>query len=429
MALKRFFTTQLELLRLFMSESGQTVRCVQIATDMKPLLMKALAGLDTDDSPHLMLCLETPFENQRQYFDGLVNELHGEVSWWEAPLMAAGFAFKLRSENLDKRSPRERFVTYAAALADSLQETFGCVVLILVPDQVADGPAFRAAVHYLARNTPSPWLKYIVVDDRQAPALDRIEEENPDVWVQVFHIAPEEIESQAKTDLESGTALDPSERRQYIALLAGFAYAHRQYDEAQRLQQQWLDLIGPDGAPSETANACYNLANTHLARKDYAAAEVGYGRALELALDHDLGPLVPMVLTNLGVTLYHQRRWDQALQSFQVARDTCRARDLRPAEAHVLDCQARTYEADGQLDEAERCWNEALGVYDSMSAETFAEAREGGRADILDKLERLAASRKKAAEEVKQAVAGAKAATEEVKPAPKAGWFGRRKEA
>jgi tetratricopeptide (TPR) repeat protein len=360
-----------------------------------------------------MLRLETPFENPRQYFDGLVNELHGELTRWEASLKAAGFAFKLHPQDLDYLPPRERFVTFAAMLADSFPDTFGSIVLILVPDQVADGPAFRTAVHYLARNTASPCLKYIVVDDRQTSALDWMEEENPDVWGQTFHIAPEEIESQAKKDLERATALDPTERRQYTALLAGFAYARRQYDEAQRLQEQWLELIGPGGAPAETANVCYTLANTQLARKDYAAAEESYSRALALALDHDLGARTPMVLTNLGVTMYHQGRWNQALKGFQVAGDTCRARHLRPAEAHVLDCLARTYDAGGQFDEAERCWKEALGVYDRMSAETFAAAREGGRADILDKLERLAASRKQAAEEGNQAT--------------RAAWFWRRK--
>src|SRR5262249_28857981 len=144
--------------------SGHTVRCVQVATDMKPLLMKSLAGLDTDDSPHLMLCFETPFANPRQYFDGLVNELHGELVRWDASLKGAGFAFKIRPENFDYLASIERFVTYASMLADNFPDTFGSLVLILVPDQVTNGPAFRAAVHYLARHTPSPWLKYIVVD-------------------------------------------------------------------------------------------------------------------------------------------------------------------------------------------------------------------------------------------------------------------------
>jgi tetratricopeptide (TPR) repeat protein len=231
--------------------------------------------------------------------------------------------------------------------------------------------------------------------------------------VQTFHIAPEEIESQAKADLTRDN-LDPAERRQYLALLGGFAYARRQYDDAQKHQQEWLDAVGPDGAPSETANACYNLGNTQLARKDYEAAEATYGKALDLALDHNLGALAPMVLTNLGVTLYRQNRLEHALDAFTVARQTCQAQGLRPAEAHVLDCLARTHEAGGKLEEAGAAWNEALAVYDSMTSETFAQVRDGGRADIIEKLERLSAAAKKAAEDAQRAERG--------------GWFNWRKE-
>jgi tetratricopeptide (TPR) repeat protein len=395
MALKNFFTVQHDMLRLFITELEQSVRVVQVAAELQPLLMKALAGLDSEDSPHLLMCLETPFENPRQFFDGLVGELNAELARWETPLANAGFEYKVRPENLSYLAASERFVAYAGGLADAFPETFGALVLILAPERVADPEKFRAAIHFLAKETPTPWLKYIIVDDRANPALTDMEKENPHVWVQTFHIAPEEIESQAKEDLARG-GLDPAERRQYLALLGGFAYARRQYDEAQRLQQEWLDALGAEGAPSETANACYNLGNTQLARKDYAAAELTYGRALELALDHNLGALAPMVLTNLGVTLYHQERLEQALQAFTVARQTCQAQGLRPAEAHVLDCLARTHEAGGKFEEAGAAWTEALAVYDSMSSETFAQAREGGRADILAKLERLAEATKKA---------------------------------
>jgi tetratricopeptide (TPR) repeat protein len=410
MALKNFFTLQMELIRTFLLEPQQTVRCVQVEPDMKVLLMKALAGMEADENnPHLMLCSEVSFDSPQQFFDDLLRELVEDLAWWEQPLREAGFEFKLRAQELDFLSTPEKFVTYAAKLADCFPDYFGSLLLILVPDRVSDSEQYLEAIDFLARHTRSPWLKYLVVDDRRDAGLAAMTDRNPRIWVQSFHISPEEIESQARADLLDGRALDPRERRQYTALLAGFAFARREYDEALRLQQQWLELIGPDGAPSETANACYNLANTHLARKDYTVAEETYGRALETALDHRLDALVPMVLTNLGVTVYHLGRLEQAQDCFAVARQACRARDLRPMEAHVLDCQARIYAANDQSDEAEQCWNEALAVYDGMTAETFADAREGGKADILEKLGRLA--------------------TERAKPTPpaKTGWFGRRK--
>ncbi|HJZ92084.1 MAG TPA: tetratricopeptide repeat protein, partial [Gemmataceae bacterium] len=388
--LKSFFTAHVELIRLFMDDPDQRLRVVRSEPDMRPLLMRLLAGLDGDESnPHIMLCSDAPFESPDQFFDDLLALLAAEVARWKQPLKDVGFQFRLDAEVLATFPPRERFVTYAGALADALPGVIGSVVLILVPDRVADAGKYRKAVEYLAAKTPSEWMKYLVVDELRKPALDGIEEKCPGVLTQDFHFAPAEIEEDVKAELRRGTGLSPSDVRQYTALVAGFAFARREYDEALRLQQQWVDLSARDGEPTEVASACYNLGNTQAARADFAAAEATYGRALDLALDHKMGPLVPMVLSNLGVALYRQGRVEQAMQSFQIARDQCKSQNLLPIEAHVLDCMGKLYESDGKTDEAAGCWHEALAVYDGMTSDTFAEGREGGRAQILEQLDRL----------------------------------------
>jgi tetratricopeptide (TPR) repeat protein len=414
MPLKNFFNEQLQLLRHFLEEPSHRVRCVRIAPDLTPLFMKMLAGLEKDENnPHLLLCCEAPFESPRQYFEALLRELTEEVSRWELPLKAAGFELRLPAANLAGLSPDRKFVAYASALADAFPDFVGYLVVVLVPDRVADAAGYRQVVELLARQTPSRWLKYLVLDEHKSPALDRIDEWDPRIWVQPFHLTPEEIEARAQAALERGSGLTAEETRQYTALLAGFAYARKEHDRALQLQKQWVEMVGPDGPAAEAANALYNLANTHLARKDFAAAEETYGKALELALDNRLDVLVPMVLTNLGVALYRQKRWEEALRSFRIARDTCKAQDLRPTEAHVLDCMGRTYEADGKLDEAEQCWREALAVYDGITSETFADGRAGGKALIQEQLARVAEARRQTGKSAKQ-------------PA-KAGWFGWRK--
>jgi tetratricopeptide (TPR) repeat protein len=414
MPLKRFFDEQLQLLQHFLDEPTHRVRCVRVASDLTPLFLKMLAGLEKDDNyPHLMLTCEAPFEGRRQYFEALLRELTEEVARWELPLKAAGFELRLGSPSLTGVSADWQFLAYASALADALPEFVGHLVLLLVPDRVADPAGYRGAVEFLARQTPSPWLKYLILDEHQNPALDRIDEWDPQIWVQEFHLSPSEIEERAARALARETGLSAEERRQYTALLAGFAYARKEYDRALTLQRQWVELLGPEGAPAERANALYNLANTHLAGQDFAAAEATYGQALELALDNRLAVLVPMILTNLGVALYRQKRWEEAVRSFRIARDSCKAQDMRPTEAHVLDCMGRTYEADGKLDEAEECWREALAVYDGITAETFARGKEGGQALLREQLDRVAELRKP----------GRKPA----KPPGKAGWFGEQK--
>src|SRR5262249_10941869 len=101
---------------------------------------------------------------------------------------------------------------------------------------------------------------------------------------------------------------------------AGFAFARKEYDRALLLQSQWVEMLGPDAAPAEAANALYNLANTHLARKEHGAAEEAYGKALGLARAHRLNVLPPMTLTNPGVALYRMKRYVEAVVQGQPQR-------------------------------------------------------------------------------------------------------------
>src|SRR5262249_47894127 len=148
MPLKDFFADQLDLLRLFMrNEPAQTVRCASVAPEMRPVLLKALAGLDRDDDfPHVLLCSEAPFEGPTQYFRALYRQLTEEVARWEKPLEDAGFVFRPDPKELDRLTPDRRLVAYAAALADSLPDSVGSVVFILAPESVADADGYRHAV-------------------------------------------------------------------------------------------------------------------------------------------------------------------------------------------------------------------------------------------------------------------------------------------
>jgi hypothetical protein len=389
MPLKTFFTAQFELVRLFMLDPNQTVRVVQCDPDLRPLLMKALAGLDGEaDNPNVMLCSEVPFDTPGKFYDGLTADLADAYEAWKPQLAEVGYRFRLTPDDLAGFAPRERFVTYAAAMADSLPNVFGSLVLVICPDRVTDLAAFRKAVVDLADRTPSDWMKYLIIDGRSKPDLDGIGHGRPDLMTQTFHISPEEMEVQARKDLAKGGLL-PQEVRQYTALLAGFAFARREYADALKLQQDWVAQAETAGAPAEVANASYNLGNTHLAVNDLPAAEDAFVRALDLGLDHNLGPLVPMILANLGIAVHRQDRPDEALKCFELARDHCRAQDLKPTEAHVLDCMGRLYEADGKPAQAAKCWQEALAVYDGITGDAFAEGKAGAIAPLQESIDRV----------------------------------------
>ncbi|MBL8792714.1 MAG: tetratricopeptide repeat protein [Planctomycetia bacterium] len=410
MALKDFFTEQIDLLKWFLLDVDRRAHGIRVSPDLKLLLMKLLGGLDGDDSfPHVLLCIETPFENPRQYCAALLAQLTAELELWSPKMQQIGYQPPQRPEGFDRLPVEWQLVRYGSLFAESLPDAIGSIVLLLVPDQVADAAAFRGTLAFLADETTSPWFKYLVIDDRKAPALEKVEARNPFFQHQVFHLSPEDIERRTKLDLGLNPALTAEEKRQYTALLASFACARREYDEALRLQQQVAEMLTPDVPAGERASALHNLGNTHLARKQLEQAEATYGQVLQIALDHDLTVLVAMILTNLGVALYRQGQHEQAIRSFEVARQTCQSANLKPVEAHVLDNLAKTYEADGKLVEAEGTWRAALAVYGDITSSTFAEGRADAETPLRESLERVAAASQRLEE--------AKAVT------VKAGWF------
>ena len=92
MPLRNFFTAQFELVRLFMIDPNQTVRVVKCDPDLRPLLMKALGGLDNEaDNPNVMLCAEVPFDTPGQFYDGLTADLAAAYEQWKPQLAEVGY--------------------------------------------------------------------------------------------------------------------------------------------------------------------------------------------------------------------------------------------------------------------------------------------------------------------------------------------------
>jgi tetratricopeptide (TPR) repeat protein len=230
-------------------------------------------------------------------------------------------------------------------------------------------------------------VKYVVLDDRIERHTAELAEAMPKVKVQSLYLSPEEMERRTKWHLATGIAVGPHERRIYTGLLAGFALARKEHDEALRLSQEQLKLTVPTGTPNDLAAVHYNIGNVQLAKKDYPAAAESFTKALELAMTAGLSAIVPSILCNLGVTLFHGDAREQADQCFATARVYCQKLNLRPTEAHILDCMARCHSTANRPDEAERCWKEALAKYDEITDPHMAFARDGGKKLILMMLE------------------------------------------
>jgi tetratricopeptide (TPR) repeat protein len=385
--LQHFFEQQVRDLRAFLNTPGEKLRVLLTDEDTKVVTHKLLAGLDNDDRvTSVFVPTDAAFETPAAFFEAAYAELVESYNLFADELAAAYVLPPPEWTALKVGDPAERFARAVAMFANALPGEAGAVAFLFDPAEVADPAGYRKALKYLAEHTPSDWVKFLVLDDRLKRHTAELAGQMPKVRVQSMYLPPDELEKRVNWHLATGVGVGPVEKRIYTGLLASFALARKDHDGALRLSHEQLKLT-ERGTPNDLAAVHYNIGNAHLAKEDHAAAAESFATALELAMKAGLSAIVPSILCNLGVALFHGGAREQADECFATSRVYCEKLNLRPTEAHVLDCMARCHTQAGRPAEAERCWNEALAKYDEITAPQMAFARDGGRKLILMMLE------------------------------------------
>jgi len=391
MPLSEFFADQFRQIKAFMLDPSEVLRIVRVDPDMRYVLVKALVKIDDEpDNPHAMLFADAPFETPKQYFAALLTQLQRNYEENASRLKERGSRFVVPYTDPAKLHPATEFRLYASALADALPDSMGSLVFLLDPEDVKDPESFRQSLEFLAGHVESKWLKFIVLDSRLEPRLDGVEQLDR-AGCQTFYMPPGEIEKKLRERAQqpASSAPDPLQHRRTLGVLAGFAFSNKEYDEAARLQTEWASLAESGGAPAEAASAYYNLANTWLEKGDLPVAEEHYLKCCQLCLEHAVNGVLPLALTNLGVTLFRQNRIEEAIESLRVAYRNFKAQNHKPGVAFCYDTLASLYHSQRRDDEAERAWLSALDVYRGITSDAFVDLRESGCQDITTKLERF----------------------------------------
>src|SRR5262249_959965 len=119
MPLERLFEDQVNSLREFLVDPGQTMRCLLTDAAMKQLLVRLFHPIDNGpEEPHVCLAAETPFTDTDQFFEALYDQLVEEHENGKAELDAAGIQIKLPGEEAGGLAVRQKFVRFIAALAE-----------------------------------------------------------------------------------------------------------------------------------------------------------------------------------------------------------------------------------------------------------------------------------------------------------------------
>ena len=390
MPLKALVDAQVDELRGFLEQPRVVLRVLRHLNDMKPMLLKLLAGVqEEEDFPHAMLMIDLPFDDEESYCAAALAELVENNETHRESLSVEGITLP-RSPEASQEPGVVTVGRYVSEVADALQGYGLAYVLLIDPQSVTeeDPDAFATTLLRLTHTIRSDHAKLLVLDSSDAPRLAGIELRTELADVQHFDIGPTEIERQVKLDIDAGQ-LDTPDLCKYLMMAGAFAAARGDHAGAIAFQSRALAASEEVDEPAAQAQSLYNLGTSQMESGDLEAGAASLSRAAEICIEEELDPLLAMVMINLGVTLHRNRQVDEALEAFEIARRTFGALNNRPGEAFALDNRAAVLAAEKRNEEAEASWLEELELYEGITNEAMPELRESCREDVVAKLTRF----------------------------------------
>src|SRR5262245_16014106 len=86
-----FFADQLRQIQELMADPKETVRCLHVDEDIKPVAVKMLSGYSQDrKSPHVLIPSTAGFKNRNQFFRALLDDVLESYEASERSLKKAG---------------------------------------------------------------------------------------------------------------------------------------------------------------------------------------------------------------------------------------------------------------------------------------------------------------------------------------------------
>lgn len=390
MPLRDFFSNQIQQLRDFFDDPAARTRLVFLGDEMRPMLQKVLIKIDEQpDNLHVLQYVDAAFEGPASYAEAILSDVVEQNELFRLEFDKRSLEFpSLESLQIERPANSMELIRYLEAAASSLEHRIGSYVLWLSPPEIAVERPFAELLGQLTQQVNNPWVKFLVPVPLDSKDFEELQQSVPGISSQCFHLAPDEIEKKVNADLASG-ALPVAQKAKYAAMSGAFAFAHRRYDEAAKVQQEVLQLARQAQNPSDEATALYNLGNTQLAQENYDEALTTLNSAAQICLQHEMNPLLGMVLCNLGVALQRVGEVDHALEALDTSQRTFAAMGNVAAEAHVCDCKAKTLALANRTDQAEAAWRQALSKYDAITSPAMEDVRKAGRSDVLDKMKRF----------------------------------------
>lgn len=283
----------------------------------------------------------------------------------------------------------ERFVRACSARRTASNAGLLVIALDLRPHLQPDKVA--AWVSELARQAIDPHVKFIVADGLTDAFLPHLDLRRPSTLVQVFSMGASDIEAGAR-DLAGDAQCHPERRFQALLTLAGYAAGRQQTAEALRLCDQADAIAATRDLALERALVAVMRGSVHYRLADYLTAIGNYDAGLELATsDPSAAGLVPTLLLGLANSELRRGEHLDAARLYEAVSKLERQNGALVASLYAETWRGEATRRAGDHASARQIWEAVLQEGARFGPDLEA-ARDGLRAEVLERLSRLASN-------------------------------------
>jgi tetratricopeptide (TPR) repeat protein len=182
-----------------------------------------------------------------------------------------------------------------------------------------------------------------------------------------------------------GPTLPFPEFAQLASIVAACALGRGDAETALRHHARIVERAEAGAEPRDRVVAWLGMGDSLLRLQDYARARNAIVQGTDLAIDHDLGPLVAQGLVHLGHAYFCERDYAQAVECYAGARDEHDRLGDSLGACRPLTWLAESHRHRREWALAEAVYLDVLARYDAAGA-SIGDVAAQGRADVYARL-------------------------------------------
>jgi tetratricopeptide (TPR) repeat protein len=354
------------VLEEFLDDPVQNLLVVCTETEDSVLLLKTLTSIEEDPgSRDIFLMFGEEFGNKADYVGEVIAHLEGQISDVNGELAK-------RSEHLEGLPA---WVSDSGAVPE--QRLFGALrhIRTIVPRDRkivwlffplgfnGDTQEFVELFEFAKLRIDDPGLpgcKLIVRDVQQRLLCSRYNNEQS---VRIYFPFLDLTSIRARLGEQSNDpAIPPDEQAQGHMLLAGFDVAEGRFDQALQRNRELLGYFYHTKQRDKQSVVLCNIGDIHYVQGRFPEAQSSYEKAVTIAAEEKLQPLIIYQSINLGNALMMQRKFDEAIVYYDAAEKLAEFNKAVILQVQALERMGDVKHEQGLLEEAIESWERGAEI-------------------------------------------------------------------